>query len=89
MVTIQAKKCRGYGVKHFIVDTVKDFDLIKRDLLYIGSTAFVISTGDNYIVDGSHNWVLVPRQNSSTGGSGEGSDGDMSDTIIYDGGEIL
>ena len=85
MVTIQAKKCKGYGVKHFIVDTVSDFDLIKKDLLYMGSTAFVISTGENYIVDGSHSWKLIPNQNSG----GSGGDSDDTDTIVYDGGEIL
>ncbi len=93
MVTIQAKG-KVYGVKHFVMDTVDDFNLLRKDLLFMGSTAYVISTGETYIVDGSHNWVLAPNSNSSAGGGSEGgSNGGGNNptggTIIYDGGEIL
>ena len=93
MVTIQAKS-KVYGVKHFILDTKDDFNLLRKDLLFMGSTAYVISTGETYIVDGGHNWVLKPNSNSSAGGGSEGDSGNggndsTDDTIIYDGGEIL
>ena len=89
MVTIQATS-NVYGVKHFIVDTKDDFKLLRRDLLFMGSTAFVISTGETYIVDGNRNWVLKSGSGSSAGDDSEGDSGDDTfDTIVYDGGEIL
>lgn len=88
MITIQAKG-KVYGVKHFVLDAVEDFNLLRKDLLFMGSTAYVISTGEKYIVNGNREWVLMP--NSSSGGSGgdSGGDGETIDTIIYDGGEVL
>lgn len=94
MVTIKAKGS-AYGVKHFVLDSKEDFQLLRKDLLYMGSTAYVIATGETYIVNGKHEWVLKSVTNSSAGGSGGGSgDGDSDgdgviDTIIYDGGEVL
>lgn len=92
MVTIQAKG-KIYGVKHFVVDTKDDFDLLRKDLLFMGSTAYVISTGETYIVDSKRNWVLKAKADPTIGGgSNEDSgndDEDNTDTIIYDGGEIL
>lgn len=67
MITIQAKG-KVYGVKHFVLDAVEDFNLLRKDLLFMGSTAYVISTGEKYIVNGNREWVLMP--NSSSGGSG-------------------
>lgn len=87
MVTIQAKG-KVYGVKHFVVDVKDDLNLIRRDLLYMGSTAYIIATGEKYIVDGNRNWVLMPQIGDSSGDSG-GDDDPIIDTIIYDGGEVL
>lgn len=85
MITIQ-RKSNIYGVKHFVVDEKSDLDLLRKDLLYMGSTAYVIASGETYIVDGNKNWKLMPK---SSGGSGGDTPEDTDDTIIYDGGEVL
>jgi hypothetical protein len=51
MITIQ-RKGNVYGVKHFVVDEKSDLDLLRKDLLFMGSTAYVIATGEKYIVNG-------------------------------------
>jgi hypothetical protein len=51
MITIQ-RKGNAYGVKHFVVDEKSDLDLLRKDLLFMGSTAYVIATGEKYIVNG-------------------------------------
>lgn len=84
MITIQAKG-KVYGVKHFVLDAVEDFNLLRKDLLYMGSTAYVISTGNKYIVNGNKEWILIPNSSSDN----PGGDDPIIDTIIYDGGEVL
>lgn len=86
MVSI-IKKSNAYGVKHYILDTEQDFNQIPKASLFMGCTAFVISTGKRYVVDGKMEWTLVT---SSGGGSGEDDPGEDEDTVIvYDGGEVL
>ena len=88
MVTIQAKG-KVYGVKHFVMDTVDDFNLLRKDLLFMGSTAYVIATGEKYIVNSDKQWILMPKsENSSGGGSNPDDDQDITH-VIYDGGEVI
>ena len=61
MITIQ-RKGNAYGVKHFVVDEKSDLDLLRKDLLFMGSTAYVIATGEKYIVNGNKQWALIPKQ---------------------------
>jgi hypothetical protein len=51
MITIQ-RKGNVYGIKHFVVDEKSDLSLFRKDLLYMGSTAYVIASGEKYIVNG-------------------------------------
>ena len=88
MIAIQSKG-KPYGVKHYTVDDLSDLDLIRLDLSAMGSTAYVISTGERYIVSGNNTWVLIPQPGGNSGGGGGGEDEPTDDTIVYDGGEVL
>lgn len=88
MITIQGKS-KIYGVKHFVVDEKSDLDLLRKDLLFMGSTAYVIATGEKYIVNSDKQWILMPKsENSSGGGSNPDDDQDITH-VIYDGGEVV
>lgn len=88
MITIQGKS-KIYGVKHFIVDEKSDLDLLRKDLLFMGSTAYVIATGKKYIVNSNKQWILMPKsENSSEGDSNPDDDQDITH-VTYDGGEIV
>ena len=84
MVSITRQKHGAYGVKHFTLDTEDDFKTIRKDTLFTGSTAYVISTGNKYIVNGNLEWKEI---NSSSGGGGDVPPSEDK-IIIYDGGEI-
>lgn len=86
MIAIQSKG-KPYGVKHYTVDDLSDLDLIRLDLTAMGSTAYVIGSGERYILDGHNTWVLMPMPGGNSGGGG--SDEPTDDTIVYDGGEVL
>lgn len=87
MIAIQSKG-KPYGVKHYVVDVLEDLNLIRLDLTAMGSTAYVISTGDKYIVSGNNTWVLIPKPGGNSSG-GDGGDKPTADTIVYDGGEVI
>lgn len=90
MITIQ-RKGSAYGVKHFVVDDKSDLNLLRKDLLFMGSTAYVINSEEKYVVNGNKNWVLMSTNNSSDWPGEDNPDVEdpTFDTIIYDGGEIL
>ena len=60
-----------YGVKEFIVDTPSDLaDLpTNKTKARPGSTAFVISTSERYMLNNQEQWILLRRPGS--GGSGD------------------
>ena len=88
MITIQ-RKGNAYGVKHFVVDEKSDLDLLRKDLLFMGSTAYVIATGEKYIVNGNKQWTLIPKTESSSGGDNNPDDDQDITHVTYDGGEIV
>ena len=88
MITIQ-RKGNVYGVKHFIVDEKSDLDLLRKDLLFMGSTAYVIATGEKYIVNSNKQWILTPKSENSSGGDSNPDDDQDITHVTYDGGEIL
>ena len=88
MITIQ-RKSNVYGVKHFVVDEKSDLDLLRKDLLFMGSTAYVIATGEKYIVNGNKQWALIPNAGNSSGGDSNPDDDQDITHVIYDGGEIV
>lgn len=47
-----------YGLKEYVVDSVTDIDLLPIDGV-MGSTAFVIETGDVYMLNGKKEWVKI------------------------------
>ena len=78
MIRIRANGNRlAHGVKKFTVDTFAEIASIKLASVAMGSTAFVISTSETYMLNGSKQWVKVTLPG---GGSGNGD-------IIYDGGD--
>ena len=51
----------NYRIKEWVCDTIEDLDsLLKQDSsMAMGSTAFVISTSDIYMLDSDRKWVKV------------------------------
>ena len=47
-----------YGLKEYVVDSEDDIDLLPLDCP-MGSSAFVIQTGDMYMMNGNHEWVKI------------------------------
>ena len=47
-----------YNLKEYVVDTAEEIDLLPLDGV-MGSTAFVISTGDVYMLNGKKEWVKI------------------------------
>lgn len=47
-----------YGLKEYVVDTAAEVDLLPTDCA-MGSSAFVIETGDVYMLNGSGKWVQI------------------------------
>ena len=78
----------AYGVKNFILDTPTDFAYVGTNH-ETGSTAFVISTSEKYMLNGQKQWVKiqVTTGGGSSGGGGEAPDPD--NLYIYDGGVII
>lgn len=97
MITIANSKHNAYGVRNFVCDFASD----KNNLPVSenpGSTALIIETGEKYILNSYHEWILSKPSccsNSNTGsGSGSGSttppvDEDLDLEVIYDGGMVL
>lgn len=47
-----------YNLKEYVVDIVADIDNLPVDAV-MGSTAFVIETGDVYMINSSGEWVKI------------------------------
>jgi hypothetical protein len=47
-----------YGLKEYVVDNQAEIDLLPKDDA-MGSTAFVIETGDVYMLNGHGEWVKI------------------------------
>ena len=90
----------SYGLKHYILDVYEDFEELKLRYLKPGSTAFVIATSKNYILNSEYEWIEIKTATVISGGSG-GNDGaddngnvdgggsdDESGENDYDGGSI-
>lgn len=76
-----------YGLKHFVLDTEAEVkNLPTDDMLIPGSTAFVISTSNSYMLNNQYSWVKVNLSNGS-GGSGNPDPG-TDNTYIWDGGDV-
>lgn len=64
MITI-LKNGKTYGINHFVADNKDDLKLLNSDLLTMGSTVYIISTGETFIVNSDKEWVTA---SSSSGG---------------------
>ena len=64
-----------YGRVRFVVDTPNDLSNLPT-VVSIGSTCFIISTSENYMLNSNHQWIKV----NIGGGGGPEED------VIYDGG---
>ena len=60
----------AYGLQDFICDTPADIKDLPSNGCAPGSTASVISTGDEYIMNSKGEWILKKSGGSSGGGSG-------------------
>lgn len=47
-----------YGLKEYVVDSTEDINSLPLDGV-MGSTAFVIETGDVYMLNGKKEWVKI------------------------------
>ena len=47
-----------YGLKEYVVDSESDIDLLPLDGV-MGSSAFVIETGNVYMLNGKKEWVKI------------------------------
>ncbi len=47
-----------YGLKEYVVDSEADIEYLPLDGV-MGSTAFVIETGDVYVLNGKKEWVKI------------------------------
>jgi hypothetical protein len=47
-----------YNLKEYVVDTTEEVNLLPLDGV-MGSTAFVIETGDVYMLNGKKEWVKI------------------------------
>ena len=73
--------------KHFILDTEAEVkNLPTDDMLIPGSTAFVISTSNSYMLNNQNSWVKVNLSNGSGGSSNP--DPGTDNTYIWDGGDV-
>lgn len=65
-----------YGIKEYILDTPLDIPDLPVNV-GAGSTAFVISTSEKYMLNGQKKWILLKTTISS------GSGGDNGGDIVY------
>lgn len=83
MINIRANGNKmAYGIKHFILDTAADMGDLERQNLIPGSTAFIISSSEYYMLNGSLNWIKINPSDIGGGGSSDGPEDE------YDGGSI-
>ena len=68
---------KAYGIKHFILD--KEDDLNNLSTSYTpGSSAFIIATSENYILNTQHEWIKITA-------GGNGSNSPLDNSITLDG----
>ena len=75
-----------YGIKRFILDKEEDTKTLPTRGLTPGSTAFVISTSNSYMLNNQNSWVKVDLSNNSGGSSNP--DPGTDNTYIWDGGDV-
>lgn len=85
MISFTNLRHDAYGVRTLVCDTLAEVSKLPVHFSQ-GSKAYVVETGDTYILNGSRKWVKM-KINALGGGAGNG-DGFNYDEIIYDGGEI-
>lgn len=76
----------AYGVKSMVFDTLDDLRHYDPVNLATGSTAFIIDSSTHYMLNSKKVWIKV---NLSNGGGGNVDPDVPSDSVIYDGGEII
>ena len=77
MYKIASHGTKSYGIKSFVLDTTEDVNSLPTNV-EMGSSAYVIATGDKYLLNSEKQWIKQPK---SAGGSGGGED----DIIILNG----
>ena len=73
-----------HGQKEFLIDTIDDLSKVPTAKLTPGTTAFVISSSQYYMLNHNQEWVKVYL----TGNSSSSDPGDTPQIVIYDGGVI-
>jgi hypothetical protein len=87
---------KAYGIKHYNLDTVEELNELNPQRQAMGTTAFIISTSQYYMVNGSGEWKEInPRGGSTTpedeiiyDGGGVDNEGIEDDNSIYEGGDV-
>ena len=88
MVSIYANNNKiAYGIQHFILDTPDDLLELNEKKRFVGSTAFIVSTSQYYMLNSEKKWIEVNLFNcDSDNSSGDAGTEDSNDS--YDGGDI-
>ena len=77
-----------YGIKHYILDTEKDFDFLPSSKESMGTTCFVIENSKCYMVNGSLKWIEIKNFNNSSDDGDNDNPTEPGEEIVYDGGDI-
>lgn len=68
-----------YGVKEYILDTIKDIASLPTDPADVkpGSIAFVVDSSETYMLNNAQTWVKIVAGSTGggTGSTGAGDDG--------------
>ena len=73
----------AYGVQRLLLDTPTDFAYIGNNY-ETGTTAFIISTSQNFMLNSEKQWVEIFLNSGNSGGGGEAPDPNA--LYRYDGG---
>lgn len=78
--------------KHFVCDDKSDLSTIELYLVPIGSTCYVVNTGETYVLNSKNEWKLRPAGASAPENDNNPDGGEVPDSGggggIWDGGEI-
>lgn len=75
----------AYGVRDFYLDKVEEFEQIKNRSCRPGSCAYIIETGDVYVLSNAGQWILQGQ----SGGNTNPPVIDKDAHYVWDGGDIV
>jgi len=61
---------KHYALQHYICDTNEDIVDLPIDNVWVGSTAFVIDSGETYMFNSQKEWIKIAAEGGGGGGTG-------------------